>query len=152
DVACESGILRKIGSEGAVRFEHHRLQEYFASRRLASLFDAEEIDIYQYLDDVWWREVILMTAGIMNHPNRLIDEILDTAQAHRLEFAKFSEVNLEFARVMTAMNCYRSTSHRLTTNTRERLVEYLVQFLRHGNILQKVKALRVAPQFHDRRV
>ena len=150
DIACDCGILRRIGSEGALRFEHHRLQEYFAALQLASFLDAGGVDVYDYLDDIWWREVILMASGIMNHPDTLIDAILDAAED--MQFSQFSEIRLEFSRVMTAMSCYRPASHKLTLNTRERLVEYLIQFLRHGNILQKVRALRVVPQFNNARV
>jgi len=150
DIACECGIIRKVGSKGAIRYEHHRLQEYFAALTMASFLDEGQIDVYDYLDDIWWREVIVMASGLMKHPDTLIGQILDAAE--NIQFSQFSEVRLEFSRVMTAMSCYRPASHNLKHNTRERLTEYLIQFLRHGNILQKVKALRVVPQFNHRRV
>ncbi|HEY6769005.1 MAG TPA: HEAT repeat domain-containing protein [Candidatus Sulfotelmatobacter sp.] len=114
------------------------------------MFDAGEADVYEYLDDIWWREVILMTSGIMNQPDSLINQILDAAQD--LEFDHFSEIGTEFARVMTAMSCFRPASHRLTANTSRRLIEYLVRFLRHGNILQKVRCLRIVPQIQDPKI
>jgi len=149
-IASSCGLLRKLGSEGAVKFEHHRLQEYFAALKLADLLDRNETDPYDYIDDVWWREVILMTSGVMNHPDLLIDQILDAAED--LKFEQYRGSATHFSRVMTAMACYRPASHKLPLNTRERMVEYVVQFLQYGNILQKVRALRVAPQFDDERV
>jgi len=149
-IASSCGLLRKLGSDNSIKFEHHRLQEYFAALRLADFLDRDEVEPYDYIDDVWWREVILMTSGIMNHPDRLIDQILDAAED--LRFEEYRGTATHFSRVMTAMACYRPASHKLPLNTRDRMIEYIVQFLQYGNILQKVRALRVAPQFDDERV
>lgn len=153
DIACECGILRRIGNTGAIRFEHHRLQEYFAALVLAQLIDDDQVDVYEYLDDIWWREVVLMAAGLMKHPDILINQILDAAEeVNSHSYYRFSEVYEDFARVMVAMNCFRPASHALSFNTKQRLIHYLCQFLRYGNILQKVRALRVVPQFQDDKV
>ncbi len=66
----QSGLLREE-RDGAVRFEHHRLLEYLAAKFWDG--DDEHLTISaEHLRNPWWRETLVMRAGITKRPDALV--------------------------------------------------------------------------------
>ncbi len=147
DIARRAGLLRELGDSGDIRFEHHRLQEYFAALKLAELATKGQISWEQYFDDIWWQEVMVLAAGVMSEPDRLLDSVLGSVGQSPV--SSFTATRRDFGRLMLAVRCFRPAKHKLSLYMQRVLTGHVVQVLRRGNILQRVRGLRISPQFED---
>ena len=129
--------------------KHHKIQEYFAAHRLAEQLDREEFEMINILDDIWWQEVAVMSVGLMNHPESLIEFIIPDQQDDFSD--SFAAIRSDFNRTLLAIRCFHSTEKKenLIIDIKNILSERLSQFLAYGNILQKVRSLRIAPLIED---
>jgi len=150
EIARRAGILRQLSTDLTCRFEHHKLQEYFAARKLATRLNSGSVEVHEYLDDIWWREVVVMASGLMDHPDHLIQGVLEEAEGHPK--AQFTASRVVFARTLLAVRCYVPTIHKLEAPTKQMLHQHLIHYLRSGNILQRVRCLRITPQLEDPRI
>jgi HEAT repeat protein len=69
-----NGLL--IDEKDSIRFSHQSFQEYFAAESLERDFNPRQSNLSKYIKEPWWREVILMMAGITSHPSQFIHTLL----------------------------------------------------------------------------
>jgi hypothetical protein len=73
DIAVGSGLTRRE-TDGSMRFEHHRLLEYLA----ASHWEKQKLVINiqaNHLENPWWRETLMLRAGIATDPDHLVRDL-----------------------------------------------------------------------------
>lgn len=82
-VTLRSGLLQEV-EQGIYRFSHLTFQEYLAARIMAGRLDFVN-NTLRYLDEAWWKEVILLEAGHLSttggrdRANQLIRAIFETS-------------------------------------------------------------------------
>ena len=82
EVARAAGFVRFGDPDGAFRFLHHRLQEFFAALALASL-PAEEVHarLLPHIDDPWWTQIFTLVASQGVGMDPLVRRVLDDSAA-----------------------------------------------------------------------
>jgi hypothetical protein len=147
DVAQRAGIIKPLADPGSIKFYHHKLQEFFAAMHLVSLDKESQINISELTDDIWWQEVMIMSAGLVPDPDDLIIGLLpDLESPERFAY----NIGKDFNRVVLAVKCYFAAKKRVHLETARLLKGYLRRYLSGGNILQRVRILRLVSQFGDR--
>ena len=148
DVAQRAGIIKSLSDPGSVKFYHHKLQEFFAAKRLVTLYEESKIDLGELTDDIWWQEVLIMSAGLVPDPDGLILGLLPHLDSSE-RFA-YSDIGKDFNRVILVIGCYFAARKRVHLETARLLKGYMQRYLSRGNILQKVRMLRLVSLFGDR--
>lgn len=149
-IAISCGLIRKE-SDGSVRFEHHRILEYLAAWYWEKNRAIEKV-ASTHLRNPWWRETLVLRAGITNDPNEFIEEIVKTIEPEYLktlgEGDGRHEFSIELKRleyVVTfevIMLCARQRWKELETQTRLTISSLLEGIAKNGTVLEKVRLIR----------
>lgn len=76
-----TGIIRQKTQE-TFTFQHLTFQEYLAAQVMANDLETYIRFIKDKLEDYWWVEPIVLTAGILRDATKLIEQIYDQVQHH----------------------------------------------------------------------
>lgn len=116
---------------GELRFAHHRLQEYFAARMIASTYEenGDPTLLDAYVDDVWSEEIIALVAAASRRPDAILEYLLDRP-------------NLEDARVFVAAACAGAAGSRISPDLKRRLFRVLEAALENRGVAIRVRAVR----------
>ncbi len=85
DIEPMCGLLNRMGS-GDIEFAHLSFQEFLAANHMLD----SDIDYKKYLEDPWWKETILLYAGLMNltmkkRSNDMVHKLLDSKAPLRIQ-------------------------------------------------------------------
>lgn len=162
NMAVQGGLLIKL-QDNRYRFEHHRFQEYLT----ACYMDRFSTDfcIEDYVDNLWWQEVLIMLVGITDKPEIVVDCIITSAENaltnHEEEQSQKSkttnssiEVKTEWElkskqilvvnRIEFAAKCLNESKRRISQDSSLRMLELIRPLMNSTNPLEKVKAIRAA--------
>lgn len=145
--ARSSGLLRST-SESTVKFAHHRVQEYLAAIELARRIDEGGQDLSELANSFWWQEILRMAAGLTARPDDLVRQI--SGNQGRIPFAPGgSERREAFNRTILSISCAHTAAFKLSSRTLGRMTDNLIDYLRNGTNVEKVKALRMTTLYSD---
>lgn len=77
DELCKIGILRRVSIlADTYDFVHKTFLEYFAAREIQESQQAKEPLIFEKAEDPSWREVILLYAGLLGDPKKVVSDLM----------------------------------------------------------------------------
>ncbi len=164
-IGVQCGLIREE-ADGAVRFEHHRLLEYLAARH----WDVQDRLLTintEHLSNPWWRETLVLRAGVTAQPEALIRSVL-----HAIDRRYLAVLGLGLAEEPPPADVEDSDNLRLNgivalelalacarervTDVSDELFTWLAPLVtaipKHGTLIEKVRlarSLRGLPLLHS---
>ena len=74
DAMLDAKLLHQVG-DGRVAFFHELIQEYFAARELLGRLGSGKADLREFVNDQWWREVVVLAYGLADGSADLFDSL-----------------------------------------------------------------------------
>lgn len=144
------GLIRKE-VDNSIRFEHHRILEYLAAQYWEKSRIAEQIKP-MHLKNPWWRETLVLRAGVTNEPNKLINKIIevtplfkgskDNNHAQSIGYLFELEQLERLVSFEVVVLCAKQRWGELNTKTRSSVMFLSNKIAEFGSVLEQVRLIR----------
>lgn len=140
--SIEGGLLEINIASNALRFSHYRFQEYFTALGLIDILRYNPTQLPpNFFTNLWWRDTILLLAGIDPEPSYLVTLILNVRSSYENDSDLFSRL-LNIDLLVLAFDCARFALSFINTNLLGSMRDELITVLSTGSPLEKVKIIR----------